>query len=71
MNALRQFGCLTGLDSPQGIAVDTLNDQIIVANSRNDSITGYGRTDSGDTAPIMTIAGPSTGLDSPWGIALQ
>jgi hypothetical protein len=51
--------------------VDTVNNQIFVANNGNGSITVYGRTDTGNVAPVRTIAGASTGLSGPWGLALQ
>src|SRR5271169_4588221 len=52
MSALRQFGSRTGLIYPQGIAVDTVNNQLFVTNYGNNSITVYGRMDSGNIAPI-------------------
>jgi DNA-binding beta-propeller fold protein YncE len=70
-NALRQFGKLTGLSGPQGIAVDTVHNEIFVANFSSDSITVYGRTGSGNIAPTRTISGASTGLSHPQGIAVD
>src|SRR5512143_2013800 len=61
VNALRQFGIITGLSTPLGIAVDTVNNEIFVVNKGNTSITVYGRTDSGNIAPVRTISGASTG----------
>jgi DNA-binding beta-propeller fold protein YncE len=69
------IGSSTGLDFPWGIAVDTINNEIIVVN--NDvlydfySITVYDRTASGNAAPKRTISGASTGLNYPWGIAVD
>jgi DNA-binding beta-propeller fold protein YncE len=62
---------LTGLRRPSGIVVDTINNQVFVANERNDSLTVYGRTDAGNIAPARTIAGASTGLSKPNGIAVD
>ena len=70
VNALRQFGIITGLSAPLGIAVDTVNNEIFVTNSLINSITVYGRTDTGNITPARTISGASTGLSSPNGIAL-
>jgi DNA-binding beta-propeller fold protein YncE len=71
MNALRQFGSLTSLSYPKGIAVDTVNNQIFVTNDGNNSITVYGWIDSGNIAPVRTISGASTGLSSPQAIAVD
>jgi DNA-binding beta-propeller fold protein YncE len=48
-----------------------VNNEIFVANTFNNSITVYGRTANGDVAPIRTISGASTGLSSPFGIAVD
>ncbi|HEY3233569.1 MAG TPA: beta-propeller fold lactonase family protein, partial [Polyangiaceae bacterium] len=69
--SLTSFGSRTGLSGPGGIAVDGMNQEIVVANAHNDSITVYARTDSGNIAPVRTIVGPSTGLGSPTGIAVD
>ena len=58
-------GPSTGLSSPDGIYVDTINNEIGVANSGNNSVTIYSRTANGDVAPLRTISGPSTGLGGP------
>ena len=54
-----------------GIAVDTLNDEILVASSGNSSIVVYARTDNGLAAPKRVISGASTGLNSPIGVAVD
>ncbi len=71
VNALRQFGIITGLSAPLGIAVDTVNNEIFVVNKGNSSITVYGRTASGNIMPVRTISGASTGLSAPLGIAVD
>ena len=40
-----------------GAAVDLVNNELIVGNSGNDSVTVYSRTASGNTAPLRTISG--------------
>ena len=45
--------------------------ELFVANHDNNSITVYSRTASGDTVPLRTISGGSTGLDGPKGLALD
>ena len=64
-------GTSTGLNGPYGIAIDAVNNEIIVANAWNNSITIYNITANGDTAPIRTISGSSTGLVSPFGITVD
>ena len=62
-------GAATGLTGPVALALDTVNDELEVANccAPTSSITVYPRAASGDTAPIRTLAGPATGLDLPIG----
>jgi len=54
---LRRFGNLTGLGNPSGVAVDTVNNEIIVANGGNATITTYARTADGNIVPLRTIIG--------------
>ena len=64
-------GANTGLQSPSGIYVDTVNNEIEVANTGNDSITVYPRTWNASTlnlAPTRVISGAATGLRGPGGI---
>ena len=55
-------GASTGLGTtgPIGIAVDTLNNEILVTFSG--TIAAFARLGSGNVAPLRTISGPSTGL---------
>jgi len=53
------------------LAVDTVNNEIFVANDSNSSITVYRRTDTGDVPPIRKISGSSTGLSYPKGCAVD
>jgi hypothetical protein len=63
----------TGLREPGRIIVDTVHDEIFVANQGfgSDSITVYARSASGNAAPIRTLAGPATGLVAPLDIVLD
>ncbi|HUJ79970.1 MAG TPA: Ig-like domain-containing protein, partial [Nitrospiria bacterium] len=61
-------GSTTGLLGPAGIYVDTVNDEIGVANPTNNSVTIYSRTAAGDVAPVRTLTGPTTGLNNPAGL---
>jgi hypothetical protein len=42
--------------------VDTVNNEILVANFAGDSITVYSRTATGNAAPLRTLSGAATGL---------
>src|SRR5262249_11539707 len=61
---------------PQGIAIDLVNDELLVANSRFDtpnagSILTFGRTDSGNLPPRRTLGGNGTQLCNPISVALD
>ena len=70
-------GFETGLNQPSGVALNLdqsgveANDEILVANSGNNSITGYTRTDFGNSLALRTIQGDATGLSRPCGIAVD
>jgi DNA-binding beta-propeller fold protein YncE len=57
------------LSDLRGLAVDTVNNEIFVNNIT--SIMVFGRTDSGNIAPLRTISGVSTGLNGPEGLAVD
>lgn len=66
----------TGLDQPSGIALylnvsDPNLDEILVANSGNDSVTAYTRTQYDNTDRLWTISGAAMGLSTPCGIAVD
>lgn len=62
-------GNLTGLGNPSGIAVDLVNDELLVVNkSLPYSVTAYPRLASGNVPPLRTIVAGLTGLDDPRGI---
>ncbi|MBI3074071.1 MAG: beta-propeller fold lactonase family protein [Deltaproteobacteria bacterium] len=78
--ALRLFGNATGIVQPYGVAVDLVNNEIIVANSYMDvasegpglhSIVVHSLAASGNVAPVRTIAGPTTTLSRPFGLAVD
>ena len=59
-------GKATTLSQPFSIYVDSINNEIFVSNVN--SITVFGRDDSGNITPIRTIQGPNTGLSQPNGV---
>jgi hypothetical protein len=63
-------GSQTGLSFPCGLYVDTINQEIGVANDGNNSITIYDLTTSldGNISPVRTIQGHDTGLSVPCGL---
>jgi hypothetical protein len=61
-------GAATGINTPYGVFVDAVNDELFVANDGAPSITVYSRTANGNTAPIRTLMGAATGLSAPFGI---
>lgn len=61
-------GPKTGLSLPMKIFVDSIHNEIFVANSGTSSILVFGRTAKGDVAPIRKIEGPGTGLRKPVGL---
>ena len=67
-------GNYTGLDNPTGIALDS-GKNIYVTDQGNSSLTVYpplgSSTGTLNEAPTATISGNSTGLVTPWGIALD
>jgi 6-phosphogluconolactonase (cycloisomerase 2 family) len=64
-------GPSTGLSLPRPISVDTVNNELAVANGDANSITVYSRTASGNVAPLRTISGPTTGLSNPTGVFID
>lgn len=72
--ALRTLGGpATGLIGPIGLGVDLVNDELFAANPSVSSptVTVYGRTASGNTAPSRTLAGAATGLVGPHALTLD
>jgi DNA-binding beta-propeller fold protein YncE len=69
-------GVTTGLVLPQGIALDSVNNEILVANSdfftpNAGAILVFPRTGDGDVAPIRRLEGSATGVCNPMAVALD
>jgi hypothetical protein len=62
-------GDATGLSNPAGLALDAVNNEILVANIS--SITVYSQAASGNAPPLRTISGAATGLAQPIGLAVD
>jgi 6-phosphogluconolactonase (cycloisomerase 2 family) len=61
----------TAYHFPKGIAIDPINGDVYVARANNDAIFIYAPDASGSASPIGKIQGSQTGLDSPFGVALD
>ncbi|MGA8099398.1 MAG: hypothetical protein WB810_12160 [Candidatus Cybelea sp.] len=68
-------GDYTGLDYPNGVAVDGVGDMYVLNReggpSKEGSMTVYAAGATGNVAPISAISGSSTGFASPSAIALD
>ena len=67
----RISGEATGLTDPVGLALDTVNNEVMVANRDTGSVTVHSRTASGNVAPLRTISGTATGLVRPLGLTVD
>ena len=63
-------GPLSQIDWPMGVAVDEVNNEMIVANNGDSSILVFPRTATGDVPPKRVIRGPLTGVKGPMGVAI-
>lgn len=67
-------GTSTHLAQPNGIAVDAHGD-IFVANTGNNTITAYAPAATGivpaNETPFLTLSGAATGLNAPFGVAID
>jgi hypothetical protein len=67
-------GVLTGpstrLTDADGIYFDSVNQEIYIANRRNNSLTVFDRGTLGDAPPKRILIGPSTRLNQPAGLAV-
>ena len=61
-------GPKTELSLPMKVFVDTVHNELFVANSGESSILVFNRTANGDVAPIRKIQGPATGLKKTVGL---
>lgn len=72
MQPLRTIqGARTQLNWPMGIYVDTVHNEIAVANYGDSSVLIFRRTDTGDVAPLRVIRGNQTGTAGPMGVAID
>jgi DNA-binding beta-propeller fold protein YncE len=63
-------GPTSQLDWPMGVAVDEVNNEIIVANNGDNSVLIFPRPANGDARPRRVIRGPLTGIKGPMGVAI-
>jgi DNA-binding beta-propeller fold protein YncE len=61
-------GAKTELSLPMKVYVDTVHNELFVANSGSNSILVFNRTANGDVAPIRRIQGDTTKLRKPVGL---
>ena len=61
-------GPKTELTLPMKVFLDTVHNELFVANSGTNSILVFSRTANGDVAPIRKIQGPATNLRKPVGL---
>ena len=61
-------GPKTQLNLPLGIYMDSASDQLVVANSGDNSVLFFDKNADGDVAPVRVLKGPSTGVGSPSGV---
>jgi DNA-binding beta-propeller fold protein YncE len=64
-------GSATGMNTPRGLAVDAVNNELFVVQVSTPAIAVYARTANGNVAPLRTIVGAATGLDGPIGISVD
>jgi hypothetical protein len=58
-------GVATGLTTPGGMALDTVNDELLVPDYGNNSVRVFPRSASGNVAPLRALVGAATGLSVP------
>jgi DNA-binding beta-propeller fold protein YncE len=64
-------GPISQIDWPMGVAVDEVNNELIVANNGGNSVLVFARTANGDVQPKRVIRGPLTGIKGPMGVAIS
>ena len=67
-------GSFTGILSIGGMIVDNANNRLIASDQPGgggDSQRAFSRTANGNTAPLLVVSGPATGLSTPFGLALD
>ena len=66
VTALRAIvGAATGLSSTNGLAVDLVNNELLVPDGLINSATVNARTATGNVAPLRTFIGANTLLNNP------
>ena len=64
-------GAHTGLNLPLGIDRDPVSNQLVVANSGDNSVLFFDASASGDVAPVRVIRGKATMLEAPSGVLVD
>jgi hypothetical protein len=64
-------GGLLALALSGGPGIAEGQEELVVTNFTNNSVTVYARTANGNTAPLRTLQGVATGLSGPVGVALD
>jgi DNA-binding beta-propeller fold protein YncE len=64
-------GSKTQLNWPMGLSLDSMHNEIAVANYGNNSVLIFHRTDNGNVAPLRVIHGDRTGILGPMGVAID
>lgn len=64
-------GDRTQLDWPMGIDVDTVHDEIAVANNGDHSVLIFRRAEGGNVAPTRVIRGPQTKIRAPMAVSID
>jgi DNA-binding beta-propeller fold protein YncE len=63
-------GPVSQIDWPMGVAVDEVNNEIVVANNGDNSVLVFARTANGNVQPKRVIRGAATGIKGPMGVAI-
>jgi DNA-binding beta-propeller fold protein YncE len=63
-------GPASQIDWPMGVAVDEVDNEIVVANNGDNSVLVFARTANGDVQPKRAIRGPLTLIKGPMGVAI-
>jgi DNA-binding beta-propeller fold protein YncE len=63
-------GPASQINWPMGVAVDEVNNELIIANNGDNSILIFPRTANGDVQPKRVLRGPLTGIRGPMGVAI-
>jgi DNA-binding beta-propeller fold protein YncE len=64
-------GDRTQLDWPMGIDIDSVHDEIAVANNGDHSVLIFRRTEGGNVAPVRVIRGAQTNIRAPMAVSID